>query len=62
MICPIDQVQMFQLDKLGGGISTDDEYITWEIKVCPICDRKVEEKYICTVKTDEEIEPLLKEK
>jgi hypothetical protein len=33
----------------GGGTSTDEEYTTWEIKVCPECGREVKEFYSATV-------------
>ncbi len=36
---------MVQKDNQGGGISTDDFYETWEIKICPQCKREVKEYY-----------------
>ena len=54
MICPKDLVQMHQYKKMGGGNSTDDVYSTYEIKECPVCDRKVLEYYNATL-IDEEI-------
>lgn len=61
MICPVDLVQMHQFNKIGGGVSTDDLYETWEIKECPACGRKVEEKYTVKILTDEEVK-ILEEK
>ena len=49
MICPICSVQMHQKDKLGFGSSTDNIYITTEIKECPQCGRLVEEYYSVSV-------------
>ena len=43
MICPNDGTQMHQFNKEGGGVSLDDYYETWEIKVCDKCGRKVKE-------------------
>lgn len=56
MICPIDQVQMHQLDKIGGGVSEEDLYLTWELKICPLCGRVVKESYECEVLDQEGIE------
>lgn len=49
MICPNDGTQMHQKVNLGkpmgGGVSTDDFYETWEIKECDTCQRIVKEYY-----------------
>ena len=33
----------------SGGISNDEVYEVWEIKVCSTCGRKVREAYRCEV-------------
>lgn len=58
MICPVDLVQMHQKDKVGGGESTDEKYVTWEIKECPSCGRLVEEIYSATVIDKEELKKI----
>lgn len=52
---------MHQYKKLGGGNSTDDVYSTYEIKVCPVCDRKILEYYTAQL-IEEEIAKKLDEK
>ena len=54
MICPTDQTQMVQKDKLGGGCSDDNVYETWMILECPSCGRKVRECYSVRVLSDEQ--------
>ena len=54
MICPKDLVQMNQWRTVGGGESTDNEYTTYEVKICPTCGRKVLEFYTARVITEEE--------
>ena len=49
MICPNDLTQMYQYKKLGGGISEENLYETWEIKICPKCKRLVKESYSAMV-------------
>jgi protein-arginine kinase activator protein McsA len=36
---------MIQKDKLGGGVSQENYYETWEIKICPNCKRVYREFY-----------------
>ena len=55
MICPNCSVQMHQKNKLGGGISTDDEYTTWEVKECPECGRVTRESYSVKVLSKSEL-------
>lgn len=55
MICPVDLVQMYQKDKIGGGVSEDSLYQTWELKECPVCGRVVKESYEAKVLTAEEV-------
>lgn len=40
---------MHQKDKRGGGISEEEDYTTWELKECPVCDRLVVEYYTARV-------------
>ena len=49
MICPKCLIQMHQHNQEGGGVSEDEKYETWEIKICPSCGRKVKEYYSVTV-------------
>jgi hypothetical protein len=57
MICPNCSTQMHQkvVDApegrrfIGGGVSTDDRYDTWELKVCDSCGREVIESYTVAV-------------
>lgn len=60
MICPVDQTQMHQLKKIGGGISNDVLYATWELKICPLCTRVVKEYYSCEVLSAEQAITYLK--
>lgn len=58
MICPFCAIQMHQDVKdgnfRGGGNSSDKDYWTWEIKVCPQCNRKVKEFYSVEVLEEDE--------
>lgn len=45
MLCPKCLIQMHQLNKLGGGKTSEKFYETWEIKECPGCLRKFIEYY-----------------
>lgn len=49
MICPSCETQMKQYDAVGGGIASDSRYETWEIKICPTCQRTVLEFYSAVV-------------
>ena len=60
MICPDCKEQMIQLNNIGGGISNETEYSTWEIKSCPWCDRVVLEYYAAIVVNQETISALNK--
>jgi hypothetical protein len=64
MICPACAVQMHQLHKIGGGLSRDDYYETWEVKYCPECGRLVKEFYSVKeiYETDLETDPIYRMK
>jgi hypothetical protein len=49
---------MKQKDGLGGGISNDDRYETWEIKECGSCGRLAREYYSVRFITQEESKSL----
>jgi hypothetical protein len=49
---------MHQYKKLGGGVSNDDLYETWEIKQCPSCKERIYEAYRAIKVSDEEIRKL----
>jgi len=36
---------MHQKDQIGGGVTEDERYTTWELKECPACGRTVIEYY-----------------
>lgn len=61
MICPNDKTQMHQLDKIGGGESTDMKYETWEVKQCPICLRTVKEYYCAELISKNQVAKLKEE-
>lgn len=54
MICPNCLIQMNQLEEISGGTAQDTKYITWELKHCKQCNRKVVEYYEARVISDEE--------
>lgn len=60
MICNRCLVQMHQQEKIGGGRADDQEYTTWEFKVCPSCGRKVIEYYAAVVVSNSQ-EVIIKE-
>lgn len=45
-------VQMHQKETIGGGEALEDSYITWEVKVCPVCGRLTLEFYSAQVISD----------
>jgi len=49
MLCPACNIQMTQKDKIGGGVSNETEYTTWELKECRNCGRLVKEFYTAVV-------------
>lgn len=61
MVCPNDGTQMVQYKKLGGGESTDERYVTWEIKICPHCKRLVKEYYSAVVLSEGDIARLVEQ-
>jgi len=58
MLCPIDNVQLHQHKKLGGGDSREDFYTTWMVLACPTCDRLYIEEYTARLLTAEELQKL----
>ena len=45
MICPACLAPMVQKDKIGGGESDDNHYMTWMLLECELCGRQVKERY-----------------
>lgn len=52
---------MHQLEKIGGGISEDSKYETWEIKACPSCNRIVKEFYSVEVMTLDKVKKIVQD-
>ena len=61
MICPDCMIQMYQKDRLGGGITGTEEYTTWEVKECDKCKRCVKEYYSATLLSEEDLKEIIKE-
>lgn len=59
MLCPIDSVQMHQFKNIGGGEANDTRYVTWELKICPVCKRLVKEYYAAIQISEDQIQELL---
>lgn len=62
MICPNCDEQMHQLKDFGGGMSTDKQYTTFEIKECGVCGRRTLEFYSAVlIEHDVEMKQLTKD-
>lgn len=73
MVCPSCMVQMHQKvaeyagdDEqkpfpIGGGVSDENQYTTWELKECPSCKRQVTEFYSAILVPNEVVAQMLAE-